>query len=480
LFSFTSISLYHTALLNGQTTCVEAVQHYIDKILAKAPLNAWLEVYTDEALERANTLDEARSSASPIGRLHGVVIGLKDVIAYKDHKLSASSKILENFTAVYNATATQRLLDEGAIIIGRNNCDEFAMGSSNENSAFGIVKNALDEQRVPGGSSGGSAVAVQAGMCMVSLGSDTGGSVRQPADFCGIIGFKPSYGTISRYGLIAYASSFDQIGIFAREIEDVRLVLQVIAGADDYDSTVSHKPLSADSKHGPDYKYRVAYFANALDHPSLDPQISSSTKAFIQTLKDEGHAVEPINFGLLDYVVATYYVLTTAEASSNLSRYDGIKYGARSAGSEDITNLYKQTRSEYFGAEVKKRILLGTFVLSAGYFDAYFAKAQKVRRLLTSETRSIFKMFDFLILPTVPTPAFKIGEKSHDPISMFLADIYTVYANLVGVPAISLPLFNTREGLPFGLQVLASQHNELHLLTFSNMLLQLSSGKVAS
>ena len=453
---------------------MEAVQHYIDKISASTHLNAWLEVYADEALEQARSLDESRTTGSPMGKLHGVVVGLKDVIAYKGHKLSASSKILENFTSIYNATATQRLLDEGAIIIGRNNCDEFAMGSSNENSAFGAVKNAVDKERVPGGSSGGSAVAVQAGMCMISLGSDTGGSVRQPADFCGVIGFKPSYGTISRYGLVAYASSFDQIGIFATNIEDVQSVLAVIGGPDDYDSTVSQKPLAAAPAPSEGQKFRIGYFANALEHPSLDPQISSTIKGFIGTLKGEGHSVEPINFELLDYVVPAYYVLTTAEASSNLSRYDGIKYGPRSTAAEDITTVYKQTRSEFFGAEVKKRILLGTFVLSAGYFDAYFTKAQKVRKLLTTETKSIFKDVDFIILPTVPTPAFKIGEKSKDPIAMFLADIYTVYANLVGIPAISLPLFNTREGLPFGLQVLASQQNELHLLTFSNIVLQLS------
>lgn len=466
-------------MLNGQTTCAKAVEHYISQISSHAHLNAWLEVYKEEALEKAALLDEARTSGVAIGKLHGVVIGLKDVICYKDHKLSAASKILENFTSVYNATATRRLLDEGAIIIGRNNCDEFAMGSSNENSAYGPVKNALDVNRVPGGSSGGSAVAVQAGMCMISLGSDTGGSVRQPADFCGVIGFKPSYGTISRYGLIAYASSFDQIGIFANTIEDVQIVLDVIAGADDFDSTVSHKPLAAVDETG-NKQYKICYFSNALDHPSLDKQISSSIKGFIETLKEDGHIVEPVEFDLLDYIVPTYYVLTTAEASSNLSRYDGIKYRQRSAtNNEDITALYKQTRSQYFGAEVKRRILLGTFVLSAGYFDAYFTKAQQVRQLLTLKTKSIFAEYDAIILPTVPTPAFQLGEKSDDPIEMFLADIYTVYANLVGIPAISLPLFNTKEGLPFGLQVMSSPRNDLHLLHFSNKLLQLSNSEIA-
>ncbi len=474
MFSYKSIEDYHNLLLNGQTTCVEAVQHYLEKISASSRLNAWLEVFEDEALEKARQLDSAREAGNSVGKLHGVVIGIKDVICYKDHKLSASSKILENFTSVYNATATQRLLDEGAIIIGRQNCDEFAMGSSNENSAYGPVKNAIDEERVPGGSSGGSAVAIQAKMCMVSLGSDTGGSVRQPADFCGVVGFKPSYGTISRYGLIAYASSFDQIGIFASCVEDVKTVLEVIAGQDEYDSTVFHNYQLKETASNKDQKYRICYFSNALEHPSLDPQIASSIKEFIEELKAEGHTVEPVDFELLDYIVPTYYVLTTAEASSNLSRYDGIKYGARSTQStDDITALYKLTRSNAFGPEVKRRILLGTFVLSAGYFDAYFTKAQQVRKLLTIKTNSIFKDYHAIILPTVPTPAFKLGEKKNDPVEMFLADIYTVYANLVGIPGISLPLFNTEESLPFGLQVLASQQNDLLLLRLSKLLMQL-------
>lgn len=474
MFSYTSIQDYHTLLLNGQTTCVKAVQHYLHKISASQHLNAWLEVFADEVLERACQLDLSRKDGNPISKLHGVVVGIKDVLCYKGHKVSASSKILENFTSVYNATAVQQLLDEGAIIIGRQNCDEFAMGSSNENSAYSSVKNAIDEERVPGGSSGGSAVAVQAGMCMVSLGSDTGGSVRQPADFCGVVGFKPSYGTISRYGLIAYASSFDQIGIFASSVQDVKTVLEVIAGQDGYDSTVFQNYHRKETIPHQDHKYRICYFTNALEHPALDPQIAFSIKEFIEKLKDEGHIVEPVDFSLLDYIVPTYYVLTTAEASSNLSRYDGIKYGARSAQStDDITALYKHTRSNAFGPEVKRRILLGTFVLSAGYFDAYFTKAQQVRKLLALKTNSLFKDFEAIILPTVPTPAFKIGEKNNDPIEMFLADIYTVYANLVGIPGISLPLFNTKEGLPFGLQVMTSQQNDLLLLRLSNLLMQL-------
>lgn len=474
MLTFSSVKNYHTSLINGQSTCVEAVYYFLKKIAAASHLNAWLQVFATEALQRAEELDTQRQNGETLGRLHGVVIGLKDIICFKDHEVSASSHILENFTSIYNATAVKRLLDEGAIIIGRNNCDEFAMGSSNENSAFGPVKNAVDEQRVPGGSSGGSAVAVQAGTCMVSLGSDTGGSVRQPADFCGIVGLKPSYGTVSRYGLIAYASSFDQIGIFGNSVEDVALVLDVIAGADEYDSTMLQKPFAAISdKIDDNRKYRICYFKNALDHSSLDSTIASEINSFISILETVGNEVEGINFDLLDYIVPAYYVLTTAEASSNLSRYDGVKYGHRTPQKNvDLARLYKLSRSEGFGKEVKRRILLGTFVLSEGFYDAYFTQAQKVRRLLVEKTNEIFKEFDAIILPTVPAPAYKIGEKK-DAVEIYLADIYTVYANLAGLPAISLPLFKNKQGLPFGLQVMTPQHDELTLLRLSKSIMKL-------
>lgn len=473
MFRFSTIKDYHTTLQNGQTTCVEAVRCYLGSIKERPQLNAFLEVYETEALERAAILDQERQQGKALGKLHGVVVGLKDVISYKGHAVSAASHILENFTAVYNATAVEKLLAEGAIIIGRQNCDEFAMGSSNENSAFGPVRNAIDESRVPGGSSGGSAVAVQAGLCMISLGSDTGGSVRQPADFCGVVGLKPTYGRVSRYGLIAYASSFDQIGIFAGSVEDAALALEVIAGADDFDSTVSPREVPAYSAElaAPDKRYRIAYFKEALEHPGLDPAIRASVEAFIKKLTDQGHTVTAIDFELLEYVVPTYYVLTTAEASSNLSRFDGVKYGYRAdiAGG-DLTELYKASRSEGFGKEVQRRIMLGTFVLSAGYFDAYFTKAQQVRQILHQRTRAIFTEFDAIISPTVPATAFRIGEKSNDPVEMFLADIYTVFANLVGIPGISLPLFKHPNGLPFGLQVMTSHFDEVSLLRLSRQL----------
>ncbi|MEN9685343.1 MAG: hypothetical protein RLZZ28_1129 [Bacteroidota bacterium] len=474
MFPYSSIKDYHIALQNGQTTCVEAVRCYIDTIHAKKSLNAFLELYEEEALQQAAILDEQRKEGKALAPLHGVVTGLKDVLSHKNHRLSASSKILENFTAIYNATAVDKLIEAGAIIIGRQNCDEFAMGSSNENSAFGPVKNAADETLVPGGSSGGSAVSVQAGMCMISLGSDTGGSVRQPADFCGVIGLKPTYGRISRYGLIAYASSFDQIGIFANKLEDAALVLEVIAGPDEFDSTVSTRPVPAYAallNENTDKKYSLAYFKESLDNPALDPAIKAATNSFIQELTNRGHTVKAVDFELLEQVVPAYYVLTTAEASSNLSRYDGVKFGHRT-GQQNIplSTLYKASRSEGFGKEVQRRILLGTFVLSAGYFDAYYTKAQQVRQVLLRKTLEIFSGFDAIISPTVPAPAFKIGEKSNDPIEMFLADIYTVYANLVGIPAISLPLFTHPNGMPFGLQVMTSHFDEVSLLRLSKTL----------
>jgi aspartyl-tRNA(Asn)/glutamyl-tRNA(Gln) amidotransferase subunit A len=470
LFRFHSIKDYHTALIAEQVTCIQAVNFYLDQINKHQELNAFLEVFSAEAIATANALDAARLQGAPLGKLHGVVIGIKDVLCYKGHTVSAASKIIENYTAVYTATAVQHLLDEGAIIIGRQNCDEFAMGSSNENSAYGPVKNALDTQRVPGGSSGGSSVSVQANLCMISIGSDTGGSVRQPADFCGVVGLKPSYGRISRYGLIAYASSFDQIGIFSKTVKDAALILEVMAGPDAYDSTVSNKEVPAYSKEIETIPLpkKVAYFKETLEHPGLDPEIKAQTLSYLEKLKSDGFVVEAIDFSLLAYLVPTYYVLTTAEASSNLSRFDGIKFGHRTKDAlDDLTELYKKSRTEGFGEEVQKRILLGTFVLSAGYFDAYFTKAQQVRKKLVDLTTTLFSEHTILVSPTVPTPAFKLGEKNHTPSEMFLADIYTVYANLVGIPAISVPLFTHSNGMPFGLQVMSAAFKESELLSFA-------------
>ncbi len=472
MYPFATIKDYQESLLSNKTSCKEAVQFYLSQIKQHEHLNALVHCFEEEALCKAVQLDEQRNAGKVRGKLHGVVITIKDVIAYKQHPVSAASKILKGFRSIYNSTAVERLLAEDAIILGTTNCDEFAMGSSNENSSYGAVKNLLDETRVPGGSSGGSAVAVQANLCMVSLGSDTGGSVRQPADFCGVVGMKPSYGRISRYGLIAYGSSFDQIGVLAKNVADIALVLSVIAGADDFDSTVSSLPV-------PDYsaalnkvqsaKPVLGYFRQTLLHEGLDEEIKSSHLNFINQLKKDGYEIKELDFDLLDYIVPAYYVLTTAEASSNLSRFDGVRYGHQATPvKEELTEFYSANRSGGFGKEVQRRIMLGTFVLSTGYYDAYYTKAQQVRRKLYNETKLVFKEVDVLLMPVSPSTAFKIGEKSNNPVEMYLADIYTVYANLVGIPAISIPLFQHSNGLPFGLQLMTKHFEELSLLRLSN------------
>jgi aspartyl-tRNA(Asn)/glutamyl-tRNA(Gln) amidotransferase subunit A len=462
-------------LQRGTLSCQDLVRYHLSNIKAKSHLNAFLSVYDVEALARAQEID-LKIKSGKAGKLAGLVVGLKDVLSYKDHPLQASSKILDGFIAQYNATAVQRLLDEDAIIIGRQNCDEFAMGSSNESSAFGPVKNDIDNTRVPGGSSGGSAVAVMADMCRVSLGSDTGGSVRQPAAFCGLVGLKPTYSRISRYGLIAYGSSFDCIGIFGTHVEDVALVLEVIAGADEEDSTVSRQPVPAYTKeisNSPNKKYRVAYVTEIDEAEALQPEIRSKIKERLDLLKKEGFEVEPVTFPLMEYILPTYYILATAEASSNLSRFDGVRYGYRSANTTDLQSMYKKTRSEGFGKEVQRRILLGTFVLSASYYDAYYTKAQKVRRMIRDKTKEILQKYDFIIMPITPTTAFKLGEHTDNPLEMYLADLFSVQANVVGVPAISLPCGKDQKGLPIGLQIIADDFEESKLLHFSNFLMKL-------
>lgn len=472
MYKHRSIAHYHTELLNGTASCADTVQHFLHQATSHQHLNAYTKLFGEEALASAAALDARRKAGEPMGKLHGVVVALKDVICYKDHPVSAASKILSNFTSLYNATAVERLLAEEAIIIGTTNCDEFAMGSTNENSHYGKVLNALDESRVPGGSSGGSAVAVQAGLCMVSLGSDTGGSVRQPADFCGVVGLKPTYGRISRYGLIAYASSFDQIGIFANNVPDVAVLLEVMAGPDEFDSTASTEapPAYSAATTTATKPLRIAYFKEALESPALDPEIRTSIYTLIDRLRADGHTVEPVAFEYLDYIVPAYYVLTTAEASSNLSRFDGVKYGFRANVDKktDLTDFYKRSRSDGFGWEVKRRIMLGTFVLSAGYYDAYFTKAQQVRQRLVEKTNLVFNNFDTIILPTAPSTAFRLGEKMDDPIAMYLADIFTVFSNLTGIPGISIPLFWHSNGMPYGLQIMTNRFCELSLLQLSH------------
>lgn len=467
---FSSLSEIQRELAAGTTSCRQLVEYYLDNIAQRNDeLNVFLEIWADEARQQALAVDEKLAQGTA-GKLAGMVIGLKDVLAYQGHSLQSSSRILDGFKSLFTGTAVQRLLAEDAIFIGRQNCDEFAMGGSNENSAFGVVRNAQDPSRVPGGSSGGSAVAVQADMCLASIGSDTGGSVRQPAAFCGVIGLKPTYSRISRYGLVAFASSFDQIGPITHSVEDAARLLEVMAGPDGYDSTASQEPVPAYSELlAPAAQYRVGYIANAIDRPGLQPEVHAALEGTLATLRSHGHVVEPVEFPMLEEMIPTYYILTTAEASSNLSRFDGVKYGYRAPDATDLESLYKKTRAQGFGPEVQRRIMLGTFVLSASYYDAYYTKAQRVRRLIKEKTDELLRQYDFLVLPTTPTTAFKIGEKQ-DPVSMYLADIFTVQASLAGVPAISIPAGADNEGLPIGLQILSGAFREADLLAFAGSL----------
>ncbi|MCC7297814.1 MAG: Asp-tRNA(Asn)/Glu-tRNA(Gln) amidotransferase subunit GatA [Bacteroidia bacterium] len=467
---YTQIQDIRADLQAGRTSCVELVRMYLQNIGSNKHLNAFLEVWEEEALERAAAID-LKIQNQTAGKLAGVVIALKDVLAYKNHKVSSSSRILEGFESLYTATAVQRLYDEDAIFIGRTNCDEFAMGASNENSAYGPVLNAADPSRVPGGSSGGSAVAVQANMCHASLGSDTGGSIRQPAAFTGTFGLKPTYGAISRWGLLAYASSFDQIGPFTKSLADSRLLLEIMAGPDEHDATVSqnHSLLGFDEQAGKKYKFAV--MEEAINHEGIHPDIKQMTLNCIEQLKNAGHEVSYFSFPLLDYMVPTYYVLTTAEASSNLSRYSGMLYGNRSSSATDLESTFTNSRTEGFGAEVKRRIMLGTFVLSSDYYDAYYKKGQQVRQLIRKKTNEILDTCDAILIPTTSTPAFKIGEKSKDPIAMYLADLFTVQANLAGVPAISIPYSTTAENLPMGMQLIGKEFEEQKLFALSDIVL---------
>ncbi|MEO6304913.1 MAG: Asp-tRNA(Asn)/Glu-tRNA(Gln) amidotransferase subunit GatA [Bacteroidia bacterium] len=468
MYSFSNINTLHADLKAGKTTCVALVEQAIAAISEKKQLNAFLEVFEASAKELAKKTDE-KIKYGTAGRLAGVIIGLKDNICYKGHKVSASSKILEGFESLYSATVVEKLLAEDAIIIGRLNCDEFAMGSSNENSAFGNVLNPLNEKFVPGGSSGGSAVAVAANLCHVTLGSDTGGSIRQPASFTGTVGFKPTYGRVSRYGLIAYASSFDQIGPITKTVDDCAIILEIIAGLDKNDNTSSSKKVENYSKEIlTDKKYKIAYLKECVEAEGLDPEVKAAVLKQMEWLKSQGHTVEAVSFPYLEYLVPTYYVLTTAEASSNLSRFDGMHFGFRSKNATDLESTYKKSRSEGFGKEVKRRIMLGTFVLSAGYYDAYYSKGQKVRRVIYEKTNEILKGFDFILTPSTPGTAFEFGKNSADPIKMYLEDIFTVQANIAGVPAISVPCGIHSNGLPMGLQLMAGYFEDAKLLNLAS------------
>jgi len=466
---YKKLSEIQSALLGGQLSMSELVAHYLSNIEEKKYLNIYVDVYQDEILKQADDLDEKIVNKSNLGKCFGMVISVKDVISHKGHRLTAASKILENFEAVYTATALQKLIDEDALVIGKVNCDQFGMGSSNENSVYGPTKNADQSDRTPGGSSGASAVSVQADTCLLALGSDTGGSVRQPAGFTGLFGLKPTYGRISRYGLIAYGSSFDQIGILANDVQAISLALSVMAGVDEMDPTSVHIPVTEYNEYprlAEEKKYKIAYLSEAFNHKGLDMEIKNSQDQLLEELKQKGHDCNPVDFDLLEYIVPAYYTLTTAEASTNLSRYDGIRYGLKVPVKGDLAEEITATRTAGFSDEVKRRIMLGSFVLSSGYYDAYYNKAQQIRRMLKDRVNAILKDYDFILMPISPIPAWKIGEKQTDPTEMYLADIFTVLANLVGVPAIAFPFGEHSNGTKYGFQVLSKDFSEEKLLKF--------------
>jgi len=457
-----SVAELREAIALGRVKAGELAAKYYDRIAEVNPrLNVFLSLTRGRALEQAARVDAAAAKGDKLGPLAGVPVAIKDVMVMRGAPATAGSKILQGYQPPYDATAVSRLEAAGAVLLGKTNCDEFAMGSSNENSAYGAVRNPVDTERVPGGSSGGSAAAVAANMAVATLGSDTGGSIRQPASFCGVVGVLPTYGRVSRYGLIAFASSLDRIGPFAGNVHDAAIMLGVIAGHDEMDATSSHSPVldyaaeSAKPVDGLRIGVPEEYFGEGLD-----PEVRAAIEKGIEDLKAAGCRVKPISLPHTKYAIPTYYLVATAEASANLARFDGVRYGYRSPKSETLSAMYRHTRDEGFGAEVKRRILLGTYALSAGYYDAYYLKAQQVRRLLTEEFLRAFAEVDAIVTPTSPVPAFKLGEKTGDPLAMYLADIYTVTASLAGICGVTVPCGATKSGLPVGMQVLAGHFNE--------------------
>jgi aspartyl-tRNA(Asn)/glutamyl-tRNA(Gln) amidotransferase subunit A len=465
-----TIDSVRTAIAEKQITASELAEQFYGKIKAEdSAIHAYLTLCEDRALQQTKHIDDLVNKGDPLPPLAGVPIGIKDVMVTKGIRTTAGSKILDNFIPPYDCTAVARLEAAGAIVLGKMNCDEFAMGSSNENSAYGPVRNPRDTSRVPGGSSGGSAAAVAAGTAVATLGSDTGGSIRQPASFCGVVGLMPTYGRVSRYGLIAFASSLDHIGPLTKTVKDAAILLRVISGRDPCDSTSADVPV-------PDYEAALAKPVDGLKigvpkeyfGEGLDDEVHTAVEAGIVKLRSAGCQIMPISLPHTAYAIPTYYVIATAEASANLARYDGVRYGYRAKGVRTLSDMYRKSRDEGFGAEVKRRIMLGTYALSSGYYDAYYLKAQRVRTLLTRDFEQAFQKVDAIVTPTAPTPAFKLGEKSDDPLSMYLADIYTVTADLAGVPGISIPCGKTQSGLPIGLQVLGKHFDEGTILRVGN------------
>ena len=456
------IRALHQQLVSKERSAVEITQAYLDQIAALEPtLHSYLTVTGDQALAQAAQVDERIAAGEDIGMLTGIPIALKDNLCTEGVRTTCGSKMLENFVPPYESTVTGRLKNAGAIALGKTNLDEFAMGSSTENSAYQVTGNPWDATRVPGGSSGGSAAAVAAGECAVALGSDTGGSIRQPASFCGVVGLKPTYGLVSRFGLVAYASSLDQIGPLTRTVEDAALLLGGIAGHDPRDSTSLNVKV-------PDYSQclktdlkgrKVGIITETFAAEGIDPQVRAATATAIQQLKDLGAEVQEISCPRFAYGLPTYYIIAPSEASSNLARYDGVKYGARSTN-DSLMSMYTKTRAEGFGAEVKRRIMIGTYALSAGYYDAYYLKAQKVRTLIKQDFETAFSQVDVLVCPTAPTTAFKAGEKVDDPLSMYLSDLMTIPVNLAGLPGLSLPCGFDDQGMPIGLQIIGNALRE--------------------
>jgi len=462
--------VYRDHLLSGKETVEARVDGHLSIIKSRSSLNAFLNVFTDSALRHAREVD-AKITSGTAGSLAGMVIAVKDVLCMQGTVTTCGSKMLEHYEAIYDATVIKKLREADAVFIGKTNMDEFAMGSSGENSAFGPTKHPMDETRVPGGSSSGSCVAVAAGMATTSLGTDTGGSIRQPAGFCGVVGLKPTYGRVSRYGLVAFASSFDQVGPFARTVRDAARVLQVIAGSDPHDSTAANVAVpeylqAMDRKvQGMKIGLPREYFSDALD-----AGVRSVLQQKIDALKNAGAEIIEVSLPHSRYTISTYYILATAEASSNLARYDGARYGYRSPQAKDLQSMYVKSRSEGFGEEVKRRIMLGTYVLSSGYYDAYYRKAQQVRRLIQNDFIEVFRSVDCLLTPISPTTAFKLGEKMDDPLQMYLNDIYTVSANLAGIPGICVPAGTDAKGLPVGVQLLGKQFDEATILKVGDFL----------
>ncbi len=465
-----TIDRARSAIQERKTTSGALVEAFYARIQKEdSAIGAYLTLTKERALEQADRIDRLAVEGKPLPALGGVPVGIKDVMCTRGVRTTAGSKILENFIPPHDCTAVARLEAAGAVVLGKLNCDEFAMGSSNENSAFHPVRNPRDLSRVPGGSSGGSAAAVAADMAVVTLGSDTGGSIRQPASFCGVVGLMPTYGRVSRYGLIAFASSLDHIGPLAKNVKDAAIVLRTIAGRDPMDTTSADVPV-------PDYVAESEQPVSGLKigmaeeyfGDGLDAEVRKAVEDALQTLAKLGCDVVPVSLPHTEYAIPTYYIVATAEASSNLARFDGVRYGYRAKHARTLSEMYRRSRDEGFGAEVKRRIMLGTYALSAGYYDAYYLKAQKVRALLTQDFDEAFKKVDAIVTPTSPTAAFRLGEKANDPLAMYLADIYTVTADLAGIPGISIPCGNTRENLPIGLQILGKHFDETTILRLAH------------